>query len=169
MINVCTISILQYKPKKIKRMQGMNETLNLYNSVGNEEFTNLLTAAAPYFGTISPVFTELKSGYASIDVPNTKEVHNHLGTVHAIAMCNAAELVAGTMTEVSIPETSRWIPSGMSVKYLKKAKTDLKAVAKGDGIDWSKMGMTEVPVSIFDTNGDEVFSAVITMTISPKK
>ena len=83
-------------------------------------------------------------------------------------MCNAAELVAGMMTEVSIPDTCRWIPVGMTVKYLKKAKTDLKAIARGDGIDWSATGETKVPVSVFNTDGEEVFSAVITMNVSLK-
>ena len=36
------------------------------------------------------------------------------------AMCNMAELAGGLMTDVSIPQGSRWIPSGMTVKYLKK-------------------------------------------------
>jgi len=147
----------------------MNQTLELYRSTGNKEFTQIITEFAPYFSTINPMFIELKPGYAEIMLPNTKNVHNHLGTVHAIAMCNAAELVAGMMTEVSIPDTYRWIPVGMTVKYLKKAKTDLTTVAREDGIDWSALGEINVPVSVFDTDGDEVFSAVITMSVSLKK
>lgn len=115
------------------------------------------------------MFVELKPGYAEVKVPNTKSIQNHMGTVHAIAMCNAAELVAGMMTEVSIPDTYRWIPMEMTVKYLAKAKTDLKAIANGDEIDWSAIGETKVPVSIYDTEEKEVFTAVITMKISLKK
>lgn len=44
-------------------------------------------------------------------------------------MCNMAELAGGTMTEVTVPSTHRWIPKGMTVEYLKKAETDLIAVA----------------------------------------
>ena len=147
----------------------MSQTLELYKSSGNEEFTKLITGLAPYFSTINPMFVDLRPGYAEVMVPNTKSVHNHLGTVHAIAMCNAAELVAGMMTEVSIPDACRWIPVGMTVKYLAKAKTDLKAIASGDGIDWSATGETDVPVSVLDTEGKEVFSAMITMKISPQQ
>ena len=57
----------------------------------------------------------------------------------------------------------------MSVKYLAKAKTDLKTIAAGDGIDWSATGEIKVPVSIYDTNETEVFSALITMNIGIKK
>ena len=51
-----------------------------------------------------------------------RAVTNHLKTVHAIAMCNMAELAGGLMTEVSLPQGKRWIPSGMTVKYLKRLK-----------------------------------------------
>ncbi len=57
----------------------------------------------------------------------------------------------------------------MTVKYLAKAKTDLKVVATGRDIDWKVAGNTDVPVVIYDTEGKEVFTAVITMNISCKK
>lgn len=147
----------------------MNQALEMYKAVGNTDFTKMVTEFAPYFQTIDPMFVDLKSGYAELTFANQKKVQNHLGTVHAIAMCNAAELVAGTMTEASIPDDLRWIPVGMTVKYLAKAKTDLKAIAKGDGVDWTAKGNTDVPVVIYDTDGKEVFTAVITMNISAKK
>ena len=92
----------------------MNPTLSMYQAAGNEDFTKMVTEFAPYFQTIDPVFVDLKPGYAELTFANQKKVHNHLGTVHAIAMCNAAELVAGMMAEVSIPENLRWIPVGMT-------------------------------------------------------
>ncbi len=152
-----------------KRRTAMNPTLSMYNAAGNEDFTKMVTEFAPYFQTIDPLFVDLKPGYAELTFANQKKVHNHLGTVHAIAMCNAAELVAGMMTEVSIPENMRWIPVAMTVKYLAKAKTDLKAVARGDGLTWTKQGDTEVPVVLYDSEGKEVFTAAITMRISFKK
>jgi len=53
----------------------------------------------------------------------------------------------------------------MTVKYLKKAKTHLTDKADGSQIDWSVAGNKEVPVSVKDTNGQEVFSALITMDV----
>jgi len=69
------------------------------------------------------------------------------------------------MTDVSVPVKSRWLPTGMSVQYLKKAKTDLVAVADGGDIDWSTDGDKLVPVSVTDTEGNIVFSAEITMNV----
>ena len=42
-------------------------------------------------------------------------------------MCNLAELGAGTMMEASLSENMRWLPRGMTVQYLKVAKTDIVA------------------------------------------
>ncbi|WP_020588870.1 hotdog fold domain-containing protein [Desulfobacter curvatus] len=147
----------------------MNEVLELYKTSGNEAFTYLVTEYAPYFKTINPVFNEVRPHYAEASFPNTREVQNHLGTVHAIAMCNAAELVAGTMTEVSISEELRWIPKAMSVKYLAKARTDLRAVADGSNIKLDEEGEVEVPVTVYDTDEQIVFTASITMKISKKR
>ena len=98
-----------------------------------------------------------------------RAVTNHLKTVHAIAMCNMAELAGGLMTEVSLPQDKRWIPSGMTVKYLKKAKTNLTAIANGNELDWNREGEVEVPVRITDDNNELVFSAEIKMNIKTIK
>lgn len=143
----------------------MSQVLNLFNSVGPEQFTTMICQIAPYFSTIQPSVTALRPGYAEATVPLRKEVTNHLGTMHAIALCNAAELVAGTMTDASLPAGYRWIPKGMSVEYLAKVKTDIRAVSDGSGIDWTQTGDQVVPVEVFDTEGKKVFAARITMNV----
>ena len=143
----------------------MSQFLKMFQNVGAEQFSKLVGTVAPYFSTIDPEFVELKPGYAEMILRNQKKVHNHIGTIHAIAMCNAAELVAGTMTDVSIPSGARWIPQAMSVQYLNKAKTDLKVVAEGEGIDFSQGGAVVVPVSAYDDAGEKCFTADITMNV----
>jgi acyl-coenzyme A thioesterase PaaI-like protein len=137
---------------------------------GKWAFSRLLCFKAPYFSSIRPVFEELKPGYCKIRIAKRRAVLNHLGTVHAIAMCNMAELAGGTMTEVSVPATHRWIPKGMTVEYLKKATTDLVAVATPlDGDDWSVAGEHKTRVEVRDTSGELVFQAIITMWVSSKQ
>ena len=143
----------------------MNQTLILYHQMGNEAFSKAVTNLAPYFSTIEPTFTELRPGYAEVKFANRREVHNHIGTVHAIALCNAAELAAGTMTQASIPDGRQWIPVGMSVQYLAKAKTDMRVVADGSSVPWDSAGNVEVPVDAFDAEGRRVFTAKITMNL----
>ncbi|NHB57497.1 DUF4442 domain-containing protein [Acinetobacter sp. 194] len=143
----------------------MNQYLGMYQKIGAEKFTEMVCQMAPYFSTVNPSITMLEPGFVSVEIPFRKEVTNHLGTMHAIALCNAAELAGGMMTDVSIPEGARWIPKGMQVQYLAKAKTDVVAVADGRNIDWTQPGDIQVPVSIKDTEGTEVFTANIMMNV----
>lgn len=143
----------------------MSQFLSMFNSVGSQAFSQMACQVAPYFSTINPLVTELRPGSAQVQVPFRREITNHLGTVHAIALCNAAELAAGMMTDVSIPAGARWIPKGMTVEYLAKAKTDVTAVANGEALDWQTEGDKIVPVDVHDAEGRKVFTARITMNV----
>jgi acyl-coenzyme A thioesterase PaaI-like protein len=99
-----------------------------------------------------------------VHIKKRRAVLNHIGTVHAIAMCNMAEITGGTMTDVTIPATHRWIPKGMTVEYLKKAETDLRAVAESKPIpQFGAAAEFPVMVNVMDTKDKTVFRAVITM------
>ncbi|USD64293.1 hotdog fold domain-containing protein [Vibrio sp. SCSIO 43136] len=148
----------------------MRKNLKIYQRMrrlpfGNQLFSFVVCRMAPYFGSIKPQVTDLKPGYAQVTIKKRRRVTNHLNTVHAIAMCNMAELAGGMMTDVSVPTKSRWIPVGMTVEYLKKAKSDLTAHAIGDGIDWNSAGDKLVPVEVKDVEGNLVFRAQITMNV----
>jgi len=145
-------------------------TLKMYNTAkklpaGSVIFSKAVCFVAPYFASIKPHFDELKPGFCQVSIKNRRSVRNHFKTVHAIAMCNMAELAGGMMTDVSIPKKARWIPAGMTVQYVKKAKTDLVAIADGSQIDWTSSGNIVVPVKVKDTAGEIVFTADITMNL----
>ncbi len=151
------------------------KVLELYRNfarfpMGKWLFSQLVCFRAPYFGSIAPLFRELAPGTAQVSMKNRRRVRNHIGTVHAIAMCNLCELAAGTMTEASTPREMRWIPKGMTVEYLAAARSDLQATASipgpivpGDAF--------ELPVTteVTDHEGTVVMRALITMWISPRK
>lgn len=148
--------------------------LKMWRSLGGTApgrwlFSRLVCFKAPYFGSIRPTFQVLQPGHSEVTFPNRRAVRNHLGSVHAIAMCNAAELVGGTCLDISLHAGFRWIPVGMTVQYLKIARTDLRAVCRIDEFHWNTPQDVIMPVSVFDTAGDEVFRADITMRISPRK
>lgn len=143
----------------------MSQNLALYQQLGPENFSAAIGNVAPYFASVEPQFVDLRKGFAEVRIRNQRKVHNHIGTVHAIALCNGAELVAGTCTDVSIPQGARWLPVGMTVQYLAKAKTDIRVVTEADGVDWSQPGNIEVPVAAYDTEGTKVLGAVITMNV----
>ena len=136
---------------------------------GKWAFSRVLCLKAPYFGSIRPRFEDLQPGRCEVRMRKRRAVLNHIGTVHAVAMCNLAELAGGTMTEVTIPRTHRWIPKEMTVKYLKLAKTDLVGVATPQApIDWSVPGELKVQVVVTDEHAERVFEALITMWVAPR-
>lgn len=143
----------------------MSQFLGMFKQMGGEMFSKGIGQVAPYFATIDPEIMEYKQGYCALKLRNQKKVHNHLGTIHAIAMCNAAELVAGMTTDASIPTGARWIPQGMSVEYLAKAKSDLKIVCDAQQVDFSTQGNVIVSVTAFDDEDRLCFTADITMNV----
>jgi len=137
-------------------------------SIGRWLFSRLVCFKAPYFGSISPVFDVLEPGQATAHMRKRRKVQNHIGTVHAIAMANLCEYVAGTLTEVSLPATMRWLPRGMQINYLAKATTDLRAQGSFPEIAVGEAQDIVVPVRVLDTQDNVVVTADITMYVSPK-
>jgi acyl-coenzyme A thioesterase PaaI-like protein len=154
----------------------MTQALPLYRKLvslpgGRWLYGRLICFKAPYFATIKPRFVALEPGRCAVDIPDRRRVHNHIGTVHAIALCNVAELTAGMMTDVSIPSSMRWIPRGMTVEYLAKARGTLHAVATPvePALEATAGYAWPAQVSVRNQAGEEVFRARIDMWVSPRK
>src|SRR5688500_8199388 len=116
------------------KQESQNGLLRTYRKVtgwpcGHWLFSRAVCFKAPYFGSIRPTIRMLEPGRCEATIPHRRAVTNHLGTVHAIALCNLAELCAGVMTDASLPAGMRWIPKGMTVQYLKKAVGTMRGVA----------------------------------------
>lgn len=152
----------------------MNRLLDAYTKCcalpfGKAIFSRLVCLKAPYFRTIKPLFTRLEPGYGEISIRNRRRVRNHINSVHAIAMCNMCELVAGSMLESTIPSQFRWIPKKMSVEYLKVARTDLKASCRLEEVEWQDSMELPLTVDVTDKNGVLVLRALIIMYVTRKK
>ena len=137
---------------------------------GHWLFSRAVCFKAPYFGSIKPTIHLLENGRCEASIPHRRAVQNHIGTVHAIALCNLAELCGGVMTDASLPADMRWIPKGMTVQYLKKAVGIQRGVATPLVPIVSSSTGYDLPVNVdvFDPSGEKVFNAVITMWLSPK-
>jgi len=137
---------------------------------GHWLFSRAVCWQAPYFASIAPCVGVLEPGRCEATIRHRRKVTNHLGTVHAIALCNLAELTAGLMTDVTIPATMRWIPKGMRVEYLKKAIGTMHAVATPDTPAIGSDHGYDLPVTVVvtDPQGDAVFRAHIAMWVSPR-
>ncbi len=133
-------------------------------------FSRLVCLKAPYFASISPLVERLEPGRCEATLRHRRRVSNHIGTVHAIALCNLAELSGGLMTDASLPPSMRWIPRGMQVEYLKKAVGTMRAVATpAQPVVAADQGYAlPVDVVVSDPGGAAVFRARISMWLSPR-
>jgi len=134
-------------------------------------FARAVCLKAPYFASIAPRITRLEPGRCEARIAHRRRVTNHIGTVHAIALCNLAELTAGLMVDASLPKGMRWIPKGMEVQYLAKATGTQHAVATPEQpIVAAEAGYAlPVTVQVHDDAGTAVFAARIAMWVSPLK
>ena len=104
---------------------------------GKRLFSIAFAQKAPYFASIRPRFTVIEPNRAELVIRDRRRVHNHLGTVHAIALCNGLEAAMGALAEATIPSHKRWIPKGMEVSYTAKATTDITCIAETDPAQWT--------------------------------
>lgn len=137
---------------------------------GRRLFSAAMCLRVPYFGTVLPTVGDLRPGYCAVSAPKWWGVHNHLGTFHAIAACNLAEIAMGMLAEATVPPTHRWIPKGMTVSYLAKAGTRLTAVAAlPDPPEFGAEGVdVEVPVTVSDSRGTPVVTGAIVIRVTPR-
>jgi len=150
------------------------KTLALYRQFarfpgGRWLFAQVVCWRAPYFASVRPRVTELAPGHCEVRIRKRRRVQNHLGTVHAVAMANMCELAAGLATEVSLPKGLRWIPRGMTIDYLKRATTDLRAVCQlEEAPNWQDGSEVTVPVLVLDASNTPVGRARIRMWVTAR-
>jgi acyl-coenzyme A thioesterase PaaI-like protein len=137
---------------------------------GKRLFSAAMCLRVPYFRTVVPAVRDLRPGRCEVTAPKWWGVHNHIGTFHAIAACNLAEIAMGMLAEATVPASHRWLPKGMTVEYVAKAETGLRAVAELPEIpDFGDHGFDlPVPVTITDTNGKPVVTGTITIWVTRK-
>ena len=149
----------------------MPDTYALYRRagrppLGQARVLDALRQKAPYFWTVRPQVREVRPHHAELTIRKRRAVQNHIGTVHAIAVCNGLEAAMGLLAEATTPPGRRWIPKGMQVSYLAKSTTDLLCTADTDPGDWADVGDVPVRVRAVRTDGTVVVEGVITIYVS---
>ncbi|HET8664726.1 MAG TPA: hotdog fold domain-containing protein [Nocardioides sp.] len=136
---------------------------------GDRVFSRVFALRAPYFGSVRPRFTVVEPNHAELVIRDRRRVHNHLGTVHAIALCNGLEAAMGVLAEASIPQGRRWIPKGMEVSYTAKATSDVTCIAETDPDVWTGDD-PDVPVRVSGVlaDGTVVIEGVIRLWVTER-
>ncbi|OAB88215.1 thioesterase [Janibacter melonis] len=125
---------------------------------------------APYFWTVRPQVREVRPHRAELTIKNRRRVHNHIGTLHAIAVCNGLEAAMGLVAEATCPDHQRWLPRGLQVEYLQKSTTDLLCFAETTPSDWEREAPFDIDVRVkaVRTDGVVVVQGVIPIYVSDK-
>jgi len=136
---------------------------------GDRLFSRGFTWKAPYFRSIRPRFVQVSPNYAALVLSKRRSVQNHIGTVHAIAVCNGLEAAMGALAEATVPSGKRWLPKRMEVAYLAKSTSDLTCSAETDPADWT--GGPDVPVRVkaTRTDGTVVVEGTIHLWVTDRK
>ncbi|KAA1420641.1 DUF4442 domain-containing protein [Mumia zhuanghuii] len=150
----------------------MNQTLALYKRIsalplGDRLFGLAFSLKAPYFRTVRPRVREMRPHRAELVLPKRWGVQNHIGTVHAIAVCNGLEAAMGLLAEATVPKGYRWLPKGMDVAYLAKSTSDLVCVAETTEADWANAPEVDVTVHATRDDGTRVVEGVIHLWVTP--
>lgn len=138
--------------------------------LGERVFSALFAQKAPYFASIRPRFLTIEPNHVELLIPKRRRVHNHLKTVHAIALCNGLEAAMGALAEVTIPADKRWIPKGMEVSYTAKATGDVTCIAETDPEQWTGTD-PDLPVRVRGVlaDGTVVIEGVIRLWVTPRR
>lgn len=120
-------------------------------------FSRLAGLKVPYAGTIRARIVEVDRGRALVRLRERRGVRNHLGSIHAVALVNLAEMTANLALMSLQPDGGRWIVTGIDANYGKKARGVVEASCQIQGdVDWSTASDLEGLCTVRDEAGDVV-------------
>jgi acyl-coenzyme A thioesterase PaaI-like protein len=130
-------------------------------------FSKLFGFAVPYSGSVRPRIRELATGRAVVEIPDRRSNRNHLGSVHAIALTNLAEITSGLALMTGLPPTVRGIVTSLSMTYHKKARGPIRAVAHVSVPAVSEDSDFDVTAECFDGAGTLVAKGQVRWRLGP--
>jgi acyl-coenzyme A thioesterase PaaI-like protein len=119
-------------------------------------FSKLFGLVVPYSGSVRPCICVLEPGHAEVEIPDRRSNRQHLGSVHAIALTNLAEITSGLAMTAGLPPTVRGIVVALSMTYHKKARGRIRAVAHVTVPTVSEDRDFDVMAECFDREGARV-------------
>ena len=134
---------------------------------GPRLFDRALGLAIPYTGGLGAQVVTLEPGYAQVRLTERRAIQNHLRSIHAIALCNLAELTGNLALAFSLPDNSRFIVTKLSIEYKKKARGVILAECRCAPPTSSERQHYQLDVTITDASGTVVSTAAIETLVSP--
>lgn len=135
---------------------------------GKQIFSWAVGRTAPYTGSVGGVYTDVRPGYARVELADRRAVRNHLASVHAVALVNLAEMTSGVALMTALPAGVRGIVTGLSIEYLKKARGRLVCETEAQAPDVRSDHVThDVHATITNTQHEVVARATVHWRLSP--
>ena len=119
-------------------------------------FSFMLGRFAPYTGSIGAQVTELRAGFARVELRDRHKIRNHLNSIHAVALMNLGEMATGLALMSGLQRGVRGIITGLSITYHKKARGRLICVCTVSPPNISEDTEQQVHADIKDTADDVV-------------
>jgi acyl-coenzyme A thioesterase PaaI-like protein len=139
------------------------------SAIGRRIYSLLFGRMVPYTGTIHPIIDEISPGRACVTLQDRKELHNHLNSIHAIALANVGELASGLALIAALPESTRGIVTRLEIDYLKKARGDLTAIGKAQVPEAiNEPTALQAHATIWDREGDNVANLTAHWQLRPR-
>lgn len=132
-------------------------------------FALLFGRTVPYSGSVGPRIETLEPGLARVSIPDRRSNRQHLGSVHAIALMNVAEMASGLAMLAALRPGYRGIVTKIEIEYLKKARGRITAEAKAELPDLSVTADHLFISECRDAAGDVVARAGVTWRLGPVK
>lgn len=130
-------------------------------------FSRILGWMVPYSWTTRPYIERLDPGDVRLRFKDRQGVRNHLQSVHAIALANAAELASGLAMTTALPPGVRGIVTQITVRYPKKARGTLVASARCVVPTIRGPEDHDFESTVTDAAGDVVAQATVRWRLAP--
>lgn len=132
-------------------------------------FARIFAYTVPYSGSVKPRIRVLEPGHAEVEIPDIRANRQHLGSVHAIALMNVAEMASGLAMMAGLPATIRGIVTSLQMTYHKKARGTIRAVSRVTVPTVTADQDFEVIAECFDPSGALVATGRVTWRLGPAR
>ncbi len=132
-------------------------------------FARIFSYTVPYSGSVKPRVRVLEPGHAEVEIPDIRANRQHLGSVHAIALMNVAEMTSGLAMMAGLPGNIRGIVTTLQMTYHKKARGTIRAVSRVTVPTVTADQDFEVLAECFDPSGTLVATGRVTWRLGPAR
>lgn len=115
--------------KSNRIMKIVNATARLPEGIRATLLSAAFGKVVPMVGTAGVRYEVVSPEQVVCTIKNRRNMQNHIGSLHAVAMALLAETATGFVVGVNLPDDKMPLIKSLKMDYKKLAKGDMKAVA----------------------------------------